>query len=142
MMYYRKALMLQTYLERGTYGDLEAVFSSRRRHTSSGGDWSSDVCSSDLVASTSAPAPSETPLAAPAWITPSFLKTLGSRRSASTVVSGRGCSSRENWIGPFFQGTSLGEISSLKCPASCAVAKRRCDRTAYSSTSSWEMRYC
>src|SRR5574342_146873 len=49
MMYYRKALMLQTYLERGTYGDLEAVFSSRRRHTSSGGDWSSDVCSSDLL---------------------------------------------------------------------------------------------
>src|SRR6202158_6370050 len=25
------------------------VFSSRRRHTSSGGDWSSDVCSSDLL---------------------------------------------------------------------------------------------
>src|SRR5438094_9792000 len=27
-------------------------FSSRRRHTSSYGDWSSDVCSSDLCAST------------------------------------------------------------------------------------------
>src|SRR5574342_923252 len=34
-------------------------FSSRRRHTRSGGDWSSDVCSSDLrlEAARSAPAP-------------------------------------------------------------------------------------
>src|SRR5207248_5756232 len=32
-------------------------FSSRRRHTRSYGDWSSDVCSSDLVAVHGAPAP-------------------------------------------------------------------------------------
>ena len=33
---------------RGTYCRVQFFFSSRRRHTSLQGDWSSDVCSSDL----------------------------------------------------------------------------------------------
>src|SRR5437762_11655724 len=37
-------LTIQTYKSRSTF-----FFSSRRRHTSYIGDWSSDVCSSDLV---------------------------------------------------------------------------------------------
>src|ERR1039457_3104683 len=32
-----------------TCADVRILFSSRRRHTSLQGDWSSDVCSSDLV---------------------------------------------------------------------------------------------
>src|SRR5437867_12605146 len=32
----------------GVWGELVFFFSSRRRHTRSYGDWSSDVCSSDL----------------------------------------------------------------------------------------------
>src|SRR5574342_1189088 len=35
-------------------------FSSRRRHTRSGGDWSSDVCSSDLLVQRLADAPRRT----------------------------------------------------------------------------------
>ena len=94
------------------------------------------------VASTSAPAPSQMPLAAPAWMTPSFLKTLGSFASPSTVVSGRLCSSRANCTTePFFPGSSIGAISSARRPPSCAAAKRFWDRTLYSSTSRCEMPY-
>src|SRR2546428_9799309 len=38
-------------------------FSSRRRHTRSDRDWSSDVCSSDLAAAEVPPAPDAAPLA-------------------------------------------------------------------------------
>src|SRR5206468_7158122 len=42
-------------------------FSSRRRHTSSDRDWSSDVCSSDLVWEAAVPSPAaERPVKAPA----------------------------------------------------------------------------
>src|SRR2546426_2240679 len=37
-------------------------FSSRRRHTRLQGDWSSDVCSSDLVEATGAKMPKGTPV--------------------------------------------------------------------------------
>src|SRR6202047_2409338 len=40
--------LIPTQRERGLRGGV--VFSSRRRHTRSYGDWSSDVCSSDLAA--------------------------------------------------------------------------------------------
>ncbi len=99
-------------------------------------------CANCRVASTSAPAPSQMPLAAPAWITPSFLNTLGSFASPSTVVSGRLCSSRANWTtAPFLPGRSIGAISSERRPASCAAANRFWESTLYSSTSRWEMPY-
>ena len=82
------------------------------------------------------------PLAAPAWMTPSFLNTFGSLERLSTVVSGRLCSSRANWIVvPFFPGRSIGAISSANRPASCAAANRFWLCTLYSSTSFWEMEY-
>ena len=94
------------------------------------------------VAMTSAPAPSQMPLAAPAWITPSFLKTLGSLASVSSVVSGRLCSSFAKLIIEFFlPGTSSGAISAERRPASCAAAKRFWLSTLYSSTSRCEMPY-
>src|SRR6266851_387209 len=94
------------------------------------------------VARMSAPAPSQMPLAAPAWMTPSFLNTLGSLARPSTVVSGRLCSSRANCtVAPFFAGSSMGAISSESRPASCAAAKRFCERTLYSSTSRCAMLY-
>ena len=94
------------------------------------------------VARTSAPAPSQMPLAAPAWMTPSFLNTLGSFANPSTVVSGLPCSSRANWtVVPFLPGRSIGAISSESRPASCAAANRFCESTLYSSTSRCEMEY-
>ncbi len=88
------------------------------------------------VARMSAPAPSQIPLAAPAWMTPSFLKTLGNFARLSTVVSGRLCSSRANCtVAPFLPGSSIGAISSASRPASCAAAKRFWLSTLYSSTS-------
>src|SRR5215469_738889 len=39
----------------GRPGDVAGFFSSRRRHTRSLSDWSSDVCSSDLIAATLPP---------------------------------------------------------------------------------------
>ncbi len=74
------------------------------------------------VVSTIAQAPSLIPLAAPAWITPSFLKTFGSFFRLSSVVCGRACSSLANWTGPFLVATSIGAISSLNRPASAAAA--------------------
>src|SRR5699024_12069428 len=47
--------LLRDVLVGGSYSDLFFVFSSRRRHTRSKRDWSSDVCSSDLYSYTSTP---------------------------------------------------------------------------------------
>ena len=91
---------------------------------------------------TSMAAPSATPLAAPAWMTPSFLKIRGSFRSPSTVVSGRGCSSFSKSTLPLRVSISTGAISSRKRPAAWASAVRRWERTLNSSTSSWVIRYC
>src|SRR5207248_2872691 len=44
--------MLEFYKAYSNYADLLFFSSSRRRHTRSYGDWSSDVCSSDLQAGT------------------------------------------------------------------------------------------
>src|SRR5712664_3748732 len=49
-------------------------FSSRRRHTSSDRDWSSDVCSSDLVTVTVFPVP---PPVWPVQVTPLRVKVAG-----------------------------------------------------------------
>src|SRR5205807_5717568 len=62
----------------GIYSD-EYVFSSRRRHTRLQGDWSSDVCSSDLE---------ETQLAARRTAMMQGEKIAGDLRDAQDAVSG------------------------------------------------------
>src|SRR5207248_7064577 len=68
-------------------------FSSRRRHTRSYGDWSSDVCSSDLAASHKAPWPAGSGGASSASPRESAAQTTRSRRSEERRV-GKECRSR------------------------------------------------
>ena len=65
-------------------------------------------------ASTIAAAASFSPGALPAVMVPFGRKAGFSRASASSVVSGRLCSSLSNWVGPFLPGTSTGTICDLK----------------------------
>ena len=66
------------------------------------------------------------PEAFPAVTTPSFLKYGGSLASASTVVSGRMCSSADQGASCFvFRSLSMtGTTSSAKTPASQAALAR------------------
>src|SRR5688500_20303165 len=70
-------------------------FSSRRRHTRLQGDWSSDVCSSDLVAAACFLMASTSMVLAPvlatsAWPAAAFASTLTSRSEERRV--GKECS--------------------------------------------------
>ena len=84
---------------------------------------------------TTAAAPSTIPELLPACSTPSSLNDGLSVASVSTVVPGRGCSSRSN-ARP--SGSFTGTISFAKKPFSIAVAALRCDCTANSSSFSRE----
>ena len=76
-------------------------------------------------ASSNAQAPSFTPEAFPAVIVPVGFTTGFSFESASSVVSGRGCSSSEKSSGsPFFCGTGTATISCLILPFRIASAAR------------------
>src|SRR2546426_7087112 len=95
-------------------------FSSRRRHTRLQGDWSSDVCSSDLAASTTSPAP-RSPVRTPSrsrgsrirW-TPACAATA-SCGSAATRPSGRCGWRRGRYRWP---RTSALEIEATQAPSS------------------------
>jgi len=77
------------------------------------------------LATSSAHAPSLTPDALPAVIVPPLLTTPFSAASASSVTSGRACSSRTNRLGsPFCCAISTARISSAKRPAASAAAQR------------------
>lgn len=91
-----------------------------------------------LEARINAHAPSFTPEAFPAVTVP-FGFTMGlSFESASSVVSGRGCSSVSKVLdSPFFWGIGTGAISCLKKPAALARAQRCCVR---SEKASWSAR--
>ena len=71
---------------------------------------------------TIADAPSLSPEALPAvTVPPSFRNAVRSLPSAWLVVPARGCSSLSTSSGsPFFRGTSIGTISSLKIPSAMA----------------------
>src|SRR5580658_4180402 len=103
-------------------------------------------------ATSAAAAPSTTPDELPAWCTCSIRSTSGyfdsaisskvspcsakagrSLASPSSVVPGRGCSSRSSRISPF--GPVTGTIPRAKRPSSMATAARRWLSTAYASTS-------
>ena len=88
------------------------------------------------LASSSAAAPSFTPLALPAVTVPSGRTTPLSLASASRLVS-RGCSSLLTMIAsPFFCGTVTGTISASKKPDFCAATARCCDARAILSCAS------
>ena len=73
----------------------------------------------------SAHAPSLMPDALPAVIVPVGLTMGFNFASPSSVVSGRGCSSRCTQMGsPFFCGTFTGTISSARRPDSTPAAAR------------------
>ena len=80
---------------------------------------------------TTAAAPSTIPELLPACNTPPSLKEGFSAARASTVVPGRGCSSRSKECP---SGSFTGTISLVKKPFSIAVAALRCDCTANSSS--------
>ena len=82
------------------------------------------------LAITSAAAPSFTPLEFPAVTVPPSRNAGRSDASFSSVVSGRGCSSRST--------SPTGTSSSAKRPASCAAAQRRWLSSANASWSSRE----
>src|SRR5206468_9151739 len=72
------------FIARGcSKADLLFFFSSRRRHTRSDRDWSSDVCSSDLKSfSTSLAAPIISPLNS-SWIISFFIRVIRVLRGSS-----------------------------------------------------------
>src|SRR5256885_16894301 len=78
-------------------------FSSRRRHTRLQGDWSSDVCSSDLTRITSKPAASQISMVSRVLAaTPPSVPAAGGggMKACGSVGIGRGsCRERvENWV--------------------------------------------
>ena len=78
------------------------------------------------LATNSATAPSLTPEALPAvTVPPSLRNGAASFARASSVVSGRGCSSRSTILGsPFRLGMETGVISSAKRPEAIAAPAR------------------
>src|SRR5690348_17980708 len=68
-------------------------FSSRRRHTRWTGDWSSDVCSSDLMASSEQPVFSSTKRTCCQVFPPSSVRKIPRSRSEERRV-GKECRSR------------------------------------------------
>src|SRR4051812_25961144 len=103
---------------------------------------SPNFVAADWEASKSAHAPSFTPDAFPAVTVP-FDLTIGLRlASASSVVSGRGCSSLHTTTGsPFLAGTFTGIISLANRPALADAAARCWLRYANASWSAREMRH-
>src|SRR6266446_9628564 len=84
-------LMIDTYL---TEGSICFFFSSRRRHTRLQGDWSSDVCSSDLaLAADGKLSPTETGLNSPRFPTADIRYPKADFRSEERRV-GKECRSR------------------------------------------------
>jgi hypothetical protein len=76
-------------------------------------------------ATTSAQAPSFSPVALPAVTVPASRTRPFSRANPSAVVSGRGCSSRQTTSGsPFARGTVTGTISCASRPSAIAAAAR------------------
>jgi hypothetical protein len=87
-------------------------------------------------ASSSAQAPSFTPLALPAVTVPSGRTTPLSLASDSRLVS-RGCSSLLTMTeSPFFCGTLTGTISASKKPDFCEATARSCEASAILSCAS------
>src|SRR5688500_19574013 len=71
-------------------------FSSRRRHTRLQGDWSSDVCSSDLPATAKSPSASSWTTAQTPWCSTSGCRgstASASSRSSDPPAAGRVCRS-------------------------------------------------
>ena len=92
------------------------------------------------LASSSAQAPSLTPLLLPAVTLPSGRTTPFSLASASRLVS-RGCSSVSmTSASPFFCATRTGVISAARWPACCALTAFSCDRSAILSCATRSMR--
>ena len=89
------------------------------------------------ASTTMAAAPSVMPEELPAvTVPPSSLKTGGSRPRATSVASGRMCSSRRTSVSPPLTGTFTATISSSKRPAAAALAARCWLRRAKASCSS------
>ena len=87
-----------------------------------------------LGGTSSAAAPSLTPDALPAVTEPPWRNGVGKAASCSSVVSGRGCSSRSTSCGsPRRCGTATAVISSASRPSAIAVAARCCERSAKAS---------
>src|SRR2546426_3568145 len=86
-------------------------FSSRRRHTRLQGDWSSDVCSSDLL------------------LVPCHLASLPSQQSSSQVIPSQGAPS----IAPI---TSRGRARSRSAPREpCSASSQVCPTRSEEHTS-------
>src|SRR5690625_7681094 len=71
------------------------ILSSRRRHTRWPRDWSSDVCSSDLIDSRARCLPSALNAGAESWYLPEVsARPIGSASSVSEIISRRSCQGR------------------------------------------------
>src|SRR5207248_7910400 len=86
-------------------------FSSRRRHTRSYGDWSSDVCSSDLTSGAAAPAPASSPPSPP----PGYQQTVHRRRSERCAPRPQFGSRGDTAGSPSARCRSAAEIGRASC---------------------------